>query len=201
MNQMQTSRFIAPAASRILRPGIRSLANGVHRHVVKGQGSLVVPINAGDKFKVTDLQGGQICEVLFFDGATKFDLSAISAKPNGTAEGLKAILASGASDAEHSRKSLERRGINLGAATSLNLFSNNGRAGDHASFDVSRDGFLIVVAPAADMAVDGHKTATDIELLITRANPKYKNFEALPDPLADPLQDIRIKVPRPMPMW
>ena len=193
MNQMQTSRFIAPAASRILRPGIRSLANGVHRHVVKGQGSLVVPINAGDKFKVTDLQGGQICEVLFFDGATKFDLSAICAKPNGTAEGLKAILASGTSDAEQSRKSLERRGINLGAATSLNLFSNNGRVGDHASFAVSRDGFLIVVAPAADMAVDGHNTATDIELSITRANPKYKNFEALPDPLADPLQDIRIK--------
>ena len=193
MNQMQTSRFIAPAASRILRPGIRSLANGVHRHVVKGQGSLVVPINAGDKFKVTDLQGGQICEVLFFDGATKFDLGAIGAKPNGTAEGLKAILASGASDAEQSRKSLERRGINLGAATSLNLFSSNGRAGDHASFNVSRHGFLIVVAPAADMAVDGHNTATDIELCITRANPKYKNFEALPDPLADPLQDIRIK--------
>ena len=193
MNQMQTSRFIAPAASRILRPGIKSLANGVHRHVVKGQGSLVVPINAGDKFKVTDLQGGQICEVLFFDGATKFDLSAIGAKPNGTAEGLKAILASGTSDAEQSRKSLERRGINLGAATSLNLFSNNGRVGDHASFAVSRDGFLIVVAPAADMAVDGHNTATDIELSITRANPKYKNFEALPDPLADPLQDIRIK--------
>ena len=88
---------------------------------------------------------------------------------------------------------MERRSINLAHATSINLFSSESRAGEWAFFTIQRDGFLIVVAPGGPMAVDGHDTSTDIELSITRANPNFKNFEALPDPLADPLNDIRIK--------
>ena len=193
MNQMQLSRSIAPSASCILRPGIRQLPNGVQRHVVKGRGSLVVPVSATDQLLLTDIEGGQPCEVLFCDAATKFDASALGAKADGTGEGLKALLASAAIDAARSRAALEKRGINLGQATSINLFGREGRAGDSASFTVKRDGFLIVVAPASPMAADSNETATDIELRITRVNPKSKNFETLPDPLADPLHDIRVK--------
>ncbi len=193
MNQIQLSRSIAPSASRILRPGIRALPRGVERHVIKGQGSLVVPVVAGDVFLLTDIEGGQPAEVLFCDVAGKFDTGSLGHKTNGTGEGLKSILASAAMDATRSRKALQSRGIDLGLASSINLFGHSGQAGDSASFTVGRDGFLIVVAPAPLMVVDGNDTATDIELKITRANPKYKNIEALPDPLADPLQDIRIR--------
>ena len=193
MNQIQLSRSITPAASRILRPGIRQLPHGVQRYVVKGGGSLVVQVFSGDRIKLTDIEGGQNCEVLFTDSSGNFDSSALGAKPNGTGEGLKAILASGFGDAQRSRTALERRGINLAQAKSIGLFGHSGRSGDTASFDLRRDGFLIVVAPGVPMAVDGHDTSTDIELRVTRANPKFKNFEALPDPLADPAQDIRIK--------
>jgi aminomethyltransferase len=165
----------------------------VERHVIKGQGSLVVPVVVGDVLQLTDIEGGQAAEILFCDAAGKFDTGSLGQKPDGTGEGLKSILASAALDATRSRKALQSRGIDLGLASSINLFGHSGRAGDHASFTVGRDGFLIVVAPAPIMAVDSHDTATDIELKITRANPKYKNIEALPDPLADPLQDIRIR--------
>ena len=113
MNQIQLSRFITPAASRILRPGIRQLPHGVQRYVVKGGGSLVVQMFSGDRIKLTDIEGGQNCEVLFTDSSGNFDSSALGAKPNGTGEGLKAILASGFGDAQRSRTALERRGINL----------------------------------------------------------------------------------------
>ncbi len=193
MNQIQLSRSIAPAASRILRPGDRQLPRGVERHVIKGQGSLVVPVVAGDHLQLTNIEGGQPAEILFCDALGKFDTGSLGLKPNGTGEGLKTILASAALDATRSRKALQSRGIDLGQASSINLFGHSGRAGEHASFTAGRDGFLIVVAPAAVMSVDRNDTATDIELRITRANPKYKNIEALPDPLADPLQDIRIR--------
>ncbi len=193
MNQIQLSRSVAPAASRILRPGVRKLGQGVERHVIRGQGSLVIPIVVGDVLRLTDIEGGQPAEVLFCDGAGKFDCGALGHKANGTGEGLKAILASAALDATRSRKALQSKGIDLGQASSIDLFGHSGRAGNQAAFTVERDGFLIVVAPGAPMAVDGYNTSTDIELRITRKNPKYKNFEALPDPLADPLNDIRIK--------
>ena len=193
MNQIQLSRSIAPSASRILRPGVRVLPRGAERHVIKGQGSLVVPVVAGDLLQLTDIEGGQSAEILFCDGQGKFDTGSLGQKPNGTGEGLKAILASAGLDATRSRKALQSRGIDLGQASSINLFGHSGRAGDQASFTAGRDGFLIVVAPAAVMDAHSNDTATDIELKITRVNPKYKNIEALPDPLADPLQDIRIR--------
>ena len=193
MNHMQLTRSLPPAASRILRPGIRQLPIGVQRHVVKGGGSLVVQAFAGDQIKLTDVEGGQICEILFSDLSGNFDATALGVNANGTGEGLKAILASGFGDAQKSRAALQSRGINIAQASSINLFSSAGRAHDTASFTIGRDGFLIVVAPGAPMVVDGHDTSTDIELRVTRANPKHKNFETLPDPLADPLRDIRVK--------
>ena len=193
MNQIQLSRSIAPSASRILRPGVRLLPRGVERHVIRGQGSLVVPVVAGDALLLTDIEGGQPAEILFCDEVGKFDTGSLGQKPNGTGEGLKAILASAALDAMSSRKALQSRGIDLGLASSINSFGHSGRAGDQVTFTAGRDGFLIVVAPAGVMNVHSNDTATDIELQITRVNPKYKNVEALPEPLADPLQDIRIR--------
>ena len=72
MNHMQPQRLSAPAPSRILRPGIRQLPQGVQRHVVRGGGSLVVEVFAGDKLQLTDMEGGQVCEVLFFDAGMRF---------------------------------------------------------------------------------------------------------------------------------
>ena len=53
---------------------------------------------------------------------------------------------------------------------------------------------LIVAAPAADMSPEAQDTATDLELLILRASPRSKSaLSDLPEPLADPLQDIRVR--------
>jgi aminomethyltransferase len=193
MNEMQSLRSLAPPPSRILRPGFRNLPQGAQRYVVKAGGSLVVPVDAGDQVTFTDIEGGQPCEVMFYDSSGKFDAAAFGTKAYGTGEGLKALLASSTFDAARRRAALERRNINLAQAQSVDLFGNESRPGDSASFTVTRDGFLIAVAPGADMAVDGHDTVTDIELRIVRADPRHKNLEALPDPMADPLQDIRVK--------
>ncbi|MCB1379945.1 MAG: aminomethyltransferase family protein, partial [Alphaproteobacteria bacterium] len=57
-----------------------------------------------------------------------------------------------------------------------------------------RDGIATIAAPGAVMDVDRQDTATDIELLITRASPRRLKAGdmPLPEPLADIVLDLRV---------
>ncbi len=68
-----------------------------------------------------------------------------------------------------------------------------GAPGEKAQFTVTRDGVLKVSAPGGAMDAGRQDTATDIELRIVRADKPNKRVSVLPDPLADPLQEIRVK--------
>jgi aminomethyltransferase len=71
----------------------------------------------------------------------------------------------------------------------------SGRAGESAEFIVQRDATLHISAPADQMEVTGQNTATDLEVFIQRANPTAVKAGGapLPNPLRDPLQEIRIR--------
>ena len=56
----------------------------------------------------------------------------------------------------------------------------------------ARDGVLIVAAPGGVMDFDIQNTVTPLELFVKRAVLRLTPEAQLPDPLADPLQDIRI---------
>lgn len=64
---MTDARLLAPPPSRILRPGLPARAAGTERHRVAGRGSLVVAVQAGDRLALTDVEGGQVCELMFCD--------------------------------------------------------------------------------------------------------------------------------------
>ncbi|WP_421696224.1 DUF1989 domain-containing protein [Aestuariivirga sp.] len=192
LNLLQRNK--APPASRILRPGVRGLTDRVERYPVPGAGSVVVEVKAGDALRLTDVEGGQLCEVLFCDPQGAFDITALGAKPNGTGEGLKALLSGNGAGASRSLAALRRRGIDIGKAQSVHLFGGESAPGSTASLTVSRDGLLIVAAPGADMSPEAQDTATGIELRITRASSASgKTLDLLPEPLADPIADIRIR--------
>ena len=113
---------------------------------------------------------------------------------DGAGEGLKAILSRNGESAARTLGALRRRGIDLGKARSTGLFGVHSSAGSNTELKVARDGILIVVVPGADMSPEAQDTATDIELRITRAAPPTgKRLDILPEPLADPIHDIRIK--------
>jgi aminomethyltransferase len=183
----------SPPSSRILRAGSTNPRIGIERYVVRGAGSTILPVFSGDKLVFTDVEGGQICESAFCDIAARFDCAALGAKADGKLEGFKTLMEQNSIDVQRSKKKLQMLGIDLARAESVSLFGAMGNAGAKAEFSVSRDGMLIVVAPGDTMDPSAQNTATDIELRIIRANPKRKYEEALPDPLADPLHDIRIK--------
>jgi aminomethyltransferase len=184
---------IAPKPSLIYRPGLRSLPAGVERYLVRGAGSTVLNVEAGDAFVVTDAEGGQICEIAFCDASGRFDMAALGVRANGRCEGLKALLAQDNENARRTRAALVRRNIDLGQGETYRVFGEASSAGATAEFKVSRDGILVIAAPGAAMAPENQDTATDIELRIMRADKRQDYVDLLPEPLADPLQDIRIK--------
>jgi aminomethyltransferase len=185
---MNAPAFFAPRASRILRPGERALPPNVERYPIKGGGSLIVDILTGDRLLLTDVEGGQRVEIAFCDKAGRFDLKGIGAGADKGPVLLSGVLS------EISRAALARRKIDLAKVQVAGLFGGESAPGAKAEFVVQHDGTLIVAVPAAEMSPEAQDTATDIELRILRANPKAKTaLSDLPEPLADPLQDIRIK--------
>ena len=187
-------RNTTPAASRILRPGQRSLPANAERYPVRGGGSVVTEVEAGDRITLTDIEGGQACEVLFCDAQGRFGLGGLGTTADGTASGFKTMLENTSDSAARTLAALRRRNIDLALARSLGLFGQTSPSKSSASFVASQSGVLIVAAPASDMPPQSPDTATDIELLIQRARPRPKSrLDDLPEPLADPLQDIRIR--------
>ena len=181
-----------PRPSTILRPGASALPAGCERHVVPGGGILAVEIGAGDRIDVIDVEGLQPCELIAAGADGKIDATVLGAEPNAEADGARTALSAESHSARTCRARLERRGIDLAGARAIRLFGPGSRAGETETFTAARDGVLIVAVPGGAMGVDSHDTSTSIRLMLQRANPRAAAEIELPEPLADPLQDIRV---------
>ena len=181
-----------PRPSVILRPGMPFLPGGTQRYRVRGGGSALVPVKAGDRFFVLDVEGGQAAEIAFIDSNGTFDCEAFGARADGRGEGLKLILGSADESARRVARAIQRRGAEVSNAQTLRVFGASSPSGNRAQFTVSRDGLLLVLAPAAAMAPGSQDTATPLELRIERNQAGDPAVSWLPEPLADPLQDIHI---------
>jgi len=159
---------------------------------VPGGGAIAVPIHAGDRVRVVDVEGMQLCEMVAADAMGAIDASIIGARGNSDAGGLKRVLSGNNESARSVRAGIERRGVDLAAARAVTLFGGESRPGDTSEFTVSRDGVLIVGAPGGAMAADSQATATPLRLHIWRSHLRPLNETILPEPLAEPLQDIRV---------
>ena len=65
-------------------------------------------------------------------------------------------------------------------------------AKSEAGFTAARDGTVIIAAPSPKMDFDAQNTATSLTVMVKRATVKLHTHFALPDPLVDPLADIRV---------
>jgi aminomethyltransferase len=195
MNQMQpVAPFRAPPASVVLDRSGRALPIGTERYVVPGAGSVAVQVSAGDMVRVSDIEGCQPCELVFAGADGRVDPLGLGVPSMTRAEGLLALLAETGESARRTRSALARRSIDLASAHGLRVFGEASPAGASAHFTIARDGFLIVAAPGGVMDAGRQDTATEIELLITRrVQPGAAEAVRLPEPLADPLADFRIK--------
>jgi aminomethyltransferase len=182
-----------PRPSRILEPRGFSRHRGQERQVVPGAGAALVHLRTGDRLTLIDEEGGQPAELVVAASDGRIDAAILGAAPQSTAEGLKALLSGGDASLARLRKSLASRQIDLQRAGAIRVFGSGSAPGTKAEFTARDDGWLVVAAPGLPMAPDGQDTATPILLLIQRASPGLVGHHDLPDPLADPILDLRVR--------
>ena len=158
-----------------------------------GSGALLLRVSPGDRLTLINDEGGQSCEVVAATTQGRIDAAILGAVANSTAEGLKAMLASGEASLTRLSKGLVQRGIDLAQAGGLQLFGMESPAGTKAELMALDAGWLVVAAPGLPMTPDAQDTATPITVLIQRATPGEVGLHDLPDPLADPVLDLRVK--------
>ncbi|MBR2686301.1 MAG: aminomethyltransferase family protein [Aquamicrobium sp.] len=180
-----------PRPSLIFQPGL--LLPGTERYHVPGGSAIVIDVDVGDKISIRNAEGGQPCELVAFEQSGRADTGIIGAKSNSNAAGLKILLLGGDDSLHALRNGLERRKLQLANAEALRIFSSTTPAGTEESFTATRDGSLVIAAPGGPMAVDEHDTATPLVVLVRRATIRTKRRSELPDPLADPVLDLRVK--------
>ncbi|MFZ1468456.1 MAG: DUF1989 domain-containing protein [Paracoccaceae bacterium] len=185
-----------PRPSRILTPGSLSRHSGAERHVVQGGGAMLVDLRQGDKLILVNDEGGQPAELIATAKDGRIDAAILGQVPNSTADGLKAMLALGDAAGQgmaRLRRGMTQRQIDLAKAGAIRIFASDTPAGTRVDLTALDDGWLILAAPGLPMAPEAQDTATPLTLLIQRANPRMVGSHDLPDPLADPILDLRVK--------
>ena len=181
-----------PKPSKIIMPQQFSLPQGTERYVVEGAGAILVPVYAGDQITVINDEGGQVCEVVAADSKGVIDLGIVDEAANGPADGLRHLLTSNDQSLRGMRMGLEARNIYLGNAEAVRFFDAQTRPKAEQSLTVQRDGTVIIATPSQGMDFEQQDTATPLTVMVKRATLKSAARFELPNPLADPMQDIRV---------
>ncbi len=166
---------------------------GRERYRVAGGGATVVALAAGDRIDITDVEGGQRCELAVFSPTGGEDSAALNAAPDSQLGVLGIAQASREGDAGAAVASLLAHGIDPRGAPALQLFRGDGPAGAQESFTAERDVVCIVGAPGGPMRVDAQDPPTDLEMIIQRARVTETPETPLPAPLGDMRIDLRVE--------
>lgn len=181
-----------PRPSQIIQPSQFSMPRGMERYVVQGAGAVLIPVETGDCLTVINDEGGQVCEIVSADDKGRVNDSILDRPADAPAEGLRALLAGSDQSLRGLRMGLDARKIDLSSAQATRLFELDTHAKAKETMRVSRDGTLIIAAPGEPMDAEAQDTVTPLTVMIQRATIKSHTKFELPDPLADPVADIRV---------
>ena len=182
-----------PRPSRILTPRDLDRVSGRERHTIPGASAALIRLGAGDTLTVINDEGGQIAELVATTPDGRANTALLNHPTNATPDGLNALLSLGdlaSPGLTRLRKTIAKLGLNLTHA--IRLFDATTKPKARETFTAQGDGWLILAAPGPPMSPHTQDTATPISLEIQRATPHQTGRFDLPDPLADPVQDLRI---------
>jgi len=181
-----------PRPSGLYQPSVFSLPKGSERYVVEGSGAVLIPVEQGDRITVSNDEGGQVCEIVAADNKGGIDAGIIGAMANSDAAGLKALVSGVDYSLRGLRMGVQARGMDLSLGGALRFFDWATPAKTERVFTVQRDGVVIIAAPGGIMDFEKQDTATPLTVMINRAVFKQLPKFELPDPLADPVLDLRV---------
>ncbi|MDN5749638.1 MAG: hypothetical protein L0H64_14165, partial [Pseudonocardia sp.] len=191
----QSMQTLTVPTPRLLLPGMAPREPGLETYWVKPGAVTAIRVGGGDRVDVVDRQGRQPAEVTVvgergYDGAA-LDLSIDApatvlrglGQAGGSAPGAAAVLAM-----------LAERGADPTAAVAARLFGQWSPAGARERFTADRDAVVVVAAPAEPMSVadEAANPPTDLLLEVRRSARRSAAEPRLPEPLAEPILDMRI---------
>ncbi|WP_120499060.1 trimethylamine-oxide aldolase Tdm [Roseovarius sp. EL26] len=181
-----------PKPSVIIEPAVFSLPPGTERYVVHGATAILIRLEPGDQMEIENTEGGQPCEITCADPSGRFDAGLIGAIDGGAAVGLQTLLASNDQALHGLQLGIKARGLDISNASAVKLFDQQTLARTTETFTTQDECHAIIAAPGDIMDFEQQNTATPLTIYVRRAVIKgHPKFE-LPDPLAEPLQSIRI---------
>lgn len=182
----------APVISRPLEPALFARAPALERHRVAAAGLTVVALEPGDRLDVIDLEGDQRAELLAFAGGrTALGELGLAASPGATF--IQHLLQDGSREAAHVSAGLVRRGIDCRhLPEAAQLWPSGTPAGHRRSVQASQALLVLVAAPGGLTPVDSQSRASELRLLIHRANPRDTLAPPLPAPLGELVDEFTI---------
>jgi aminomethyltransferase len=179
---------------RLLLPGLVPKEPGVETYWVSPGGVTAVEVHPGDELTVVDQQGRQPAELSVVSEAGA-DGSALDVKPDAPATVLRALQSG---EPNVGREALLRllalHRVDPGHAEAVRLFGEWSPAGARETFVASASARVLVGAPALPMSLEDEAANPPSELLLElrRATPHPRREAPLPEPLAEPVLDLRV---------
>ncbi|OLS64437.1 DUF1989 domain-containing protein [Pseudomonas putida] len=182
----------APVISRPLEPALFARNPLVERHRVAPAGLTVVELEPGDRLEVIDVEGDQGAELLAFAG-NRQALGALGLRASPGAAFISHLLHDGSREAAHVTAGLARRGIDCRALPeAARLWSEATPAGHRRVFHSSEHLLVLVAAPGGATPVDSQARASELRVLVRRANPRAQFTPPLPVPLGEVVDEFTI---------
>ena len=182
-----------PVISRPFEPALFAREPSLERHRVAPGGLTVIALDAGDRLSVSDIEGDQRAELLAFDEQGREALAALGLSADPAADFIARQLNLGSLDAVHVRLGLSRRGVDCQhLPRAAQLWDEHSPAGFSRQLQASAPLLVIVAAPGGQSAVDSQRRASELRLLITRANPRSILTPTLPAPLGEVIDEFTI---------
>ena len=178
---------------KLREPGLGQQWLGRERYTVKGLGVIAIPLYAGDQVEIQDPEGKQSAAIAAFNSKGQSSTTKLGLTANSRGDTLLSTLETSDAKTKSLKRKLDRFGVdtlNLDVAIEL---EGETAPGSQVTFTAEEEVICIIAAPGQSMLVHEQNPATELFAFVTRINPVETVHSDLPDPLADPGQDFRIK--------
>lgn len=182
-----------PVISKPLEPALFARTPGLERHRVAPGGLTIVALQPGDRLQVIDIEGDQTAELLAFSEDGREALSALGLHSTGTANFIAQLLHNGSQESAHISAGLSKRKVDCACLpNAAQLWPSATPAGYSCSLSSMDNLLVIVAAPGLHSPGDCQQRASELRLLIHRANPSSLLIPSLPTPLGELLDEFTI---------